>query len=188
MNNRLELQPTPLSDLMVIQRLPLEDSRGYLERLFCAQELEVHLPPGRRIEQVNHTLTHKRGTVRGLHFQSPPHAELKVVTCLKGAVYDVALDLRRTSPTFLRWHAEVLSDMNHRSLLIPEGFAHGFQTMTADAELLYLHTAAYDASHEGGLDALDRRLNVAWPEPLSERSERDMGYLPITDTYAGLEL
>ena len=107
--------------------------------------------------QINHTLTGRRGTVRGMHYQRPPHAETKFISCLRGEVFDVAVDLRHDSPTFLRWHAEVLSAENHRTLVVPEGFAHGFQTLAEDCELLYLHTAAFAADSEGALNANDPR-------------------------------
>jgi dTDP-4-dehydrorhamnose 3,5-epimerase len=101
-------------------------------------------------------MTLRRGTVRGLHFQRPPHAEAKLVTCLHGQVFDVAVDLRAGSPTFLQWHAEELTESNGRSLLIPEGFAHGFQTLSEHCELLYVHSATFVPSSEGGINATRR--------------------------------
>ena len=135
MNSRFDLIATPLAGLCLIQRRPVGDARGYLERLYCADELAA-IAPGQPIVQINHTLTVRPGVVRGLHFQRPPHAEIKLVTCLRGAVFDVAVDLRANSPTFLHWHAEILSADNHRSLAIPQGFAHGFQTLTDNCEML----------------------------------------------------
>ena len=126
---------TPLSGLKVLQRKPISDSRGYLERFFCTEELEA-LALGKHIAQINCTLTANLGTVRGMHFQRPPHAEIKFVSCLRGEVFDVAVDLRNNSPTFLCWHAEVLSADNHKTLVIPEGFAHGFQTLADNCEML----------------------------------------------------
>ena len=122
MNSRFDVLDTPLQRLKLIQRRPIGDQRGSLERMFCAEELRSPIL-GKCIVQINRTLTTKRGTVRGLHFQYPPHAEAKVVSCLHGEVFDVAVDLRAGSPTFLHWHAEILSAGNHKSLLIPEGFA-----------------------------------------------------------------
>jgi dTDP-4-dehydrorhamnose 3,5-epimerase len=176
---------TPLQGLKLIQRNPIGDQRGYLERMFCAGELQS-LISGRSIVQVNHTLTTKRGTVRGLHFQYPPHAEIKVVSCLRGEVFDVAVDLRQGSQTFLHWHAEILSADNHRTLLIPEGLAHGFQTLTEDCELLYFHTAAYEPDAEGGLNAQDPRLAISWPEPMMELSLRDAAHPFLTASFTGL--
>ena len=185
MSSRFEILDTPLQGLKLIQRKPIGDHRGYLERMFCAEELRS-LIPGKGIVQINHTLTAKRGTVRGLHFQLPPYAETKFVNCLRGEVFDVAVDLRQGSPTFLHWHAEILSADNHKTLLIPEGFAHGFQTLTEDCELLYFHTAAYQPSAEGGLNAQDPRLDIRWPEAVLELSSRDGAHPPVTEAFVGL--
>lgn len=185
MSSRFEIIATPLPGLQVLQRKPLGDSRGYLERMFCAEELEPLLA-GRRIVQVNHTLTAARGTVRGLHFQYPPHAETKFVSCLRGEVFDVAVDLRRDSPTFLRWHGEILSADNHRTLLIPEGYAHGFQTLSDDCEMLYFHTAAYRAVAEGGLNALDPVVAIKWPRDVAMMSDRDRSLPLFTNEFKGL--
>ena len=153
--------------------------------MFCSQEL-AELLGDRRIAQINHTFTAKTGTVRGMHFQHPPHAETKYVACLRGTVFDVAVDLRRDSPTFLHWHGEVLSGDNHRTLVIPEGFAHGFQTLIEDCEMLYLHTHPYVPGAEGGLNAMDSRLAIAWPLPISERSARDTDHPLLTEEFIGI--
>ena len=185
MSARFDVLATPIAGLHVLQRKPIGDERGYLERLFCADELQK-LIPGRRIEQVNHTLTASRGTVRGLHFQHPPHAETKFVHCLRGEVFDVAVDLRRGSPTFLRWHAEVLSAANHRTFVIPEGFAHGFQALADDCEMLYFHTAAYRQTAEGGLHAKDPRLAIRWPLPVAGLSPRDAAHAFLDAHFDGV--
>ena len=185
MNHRFEILDTPIDRLKLIQRKPIGDQRGYLERMFCAEELQS-LIGGRSIAQINHTLTARRGTVRGLHFQYPPHAEIKVVNCLRGEVFDVAVDLRQGSATFLRWHAEILSAENHKTLLIPEGFAHGFQTLTEDCELLYFHTAAWQPGAEGGLNAQDPTLDIRWPVPVTELSPRDAAHPRVTKELIGM--
>ena len=138
--------------------------------------------------QINRTKTAKAGTVRGMHFQYPPHAEMKLVSCLRGEVFDVAVDLRKNSPTFLHWHAETLSDHNHKTFVIPEGFAHGFQTLSDDCELIYFHTALYHQEAEGGLDALDKRISIEWPPPILERSMRDQKHLALAEDFSGVEL
>jgi dTDP-4-dehydrorhamnose 3,5-epimerase len=185
MSARFDILDTPLQRLKLIQRKLIGDHRGYLERMFCAEELQSVIP-GKGIVQVNHTLTAKRGTVRGLHFQYPPYAETKVVSCLRGEVFDVAVDLRQGSSTFLRWHAEILSAGNHRTMLIPEGFAHGFQALTEDCEMLYFHTAAYQPSAEGGLNAQDPRLDIRWPEAVLELSSRDAALPPVIEAFLGV--
>ena len=185
MSGRLRLSSTPISGLEVMERIPAGDARGELERLYCAAELEAALH-GARIEQVNRTLTRSRGTVRGLHFQRPPVAEDKIIACLRGEVFDVAVDLRAGSPTYLHWHAEVLSPANRRSMVIPKGFAHGFQALTDDCEMLYMHTAAYAPAAESGLDATDPELAIAWPLPVEARSDRDRGLPRVAAGFRGI--
>jgi dTDP-4-dehydrorhamnose 3,5-epimerase len=187
MNRRFDFISTPLADLTVLQRKPLGDTRGYLERMYCADEL-AELLGKRHVTQINHTHTVARGTVRGMHYQQPPHAETKLVSCLKGEVFDVTVDLRHNSPTFLNWHGEILSADNHRTLLIPEGFAHGFQTLSDDCEMLYLHTHAYHAEAEGGLRADDPQLNIRWPLPLAGLSSRDAAHPLLDKGFTGIHL
>jgi len=183
--SRFQLLDTPLAGLKVVVRERRGDERGFLSRLFCADELA---PAGWRqgIAQINHTLTRRPGTVRGMHFQHPPHAEAKLVSCLRGRVWDVAVDLRAGSPTRLRWHAEELSGDNGRALLIPQGFAHGFQVLDADSELLYLHSAAYAPQSEGAVNALDPSLAIAWPLPVGERSARDVAHPMLAADFPGI--
>jgi len=185
--NRFTVTSLPLAGLNQIERFRLGDSRGFLSRLFCVEELHAAgwLQP---IAQINHTFTAKRGTVRGMHYQIKPHAEMKLVSCIKGEVWDVAVDLRRDSPTFLTWHAEILSADNNRALLIPEGFAHGFQTLTDDVTLLYCHTTAYSQDAERALNARDPRLSITWPLAITEISHRDAGHLLLDMKFEGLRL
>jgi dTDP-4-dehydrorhamnose 3,5-epimerase len=173
-------------DLKLLQRSPVGDARGYLERMYCSHDLAEVLN-GRTIEQINHTLTHQAGTVRGMHFQYPPFAECKIVSCLHGAIFDVAVDLRRKSSTFLQWHGEILSAENHRTLVIPEGFAHGYQTLEDDCELLYFHTALYHALAESGLNPNDPRVAITWPLPVMGLSPRDASHALLNDNFAGIE-
>ena len=187
MSDRFDNIETPLAGLRLLQRKPRGDTRGYLERLYCRTELSDILD-GAEIEQINRTLTHGCGTVRGLHFQHPPHAEIKLVTCLRGEVFDVAVDLRRGSPTFLDWHGERLSGENHRTLAIPRGFAHGFQTLSEDCEMLYLHTAAYQSDAEAGINPQDPRIAVHWPVPIAQISARDVSHPFIEESYHGVPL
>lgn len=179
--NRFTITGLPLPGLKLVERQRLGDSRGFLTRLFCAEELAA-AGWTKPIAQVNHTYTAQRGTVRGLHYQTPPHAEMKLVSCIRGEVWDVALDLRAGSPTYLQWHAETLSAGNHRALLIPEGFAHGFQALTDDVELIYVHSAAYNPAAEAGLNALDPKLAIKWPLSVTVISERDRSHPVLTST------
>ena len=150
------------------------------------EELRSFLPPGKGIVQINHTLTTGLGAVRGLHFQYPPHADTKIVSCLRGEVFDVAVDLRQGSQTFLQWHAEILSADNYKTMVISEGFAHGFQTLTEDCEMLYFHTAGYQPSAEGALNVRDPRLNIFWPLVVTDLSPRDAVHPLVTEEFAGV--
>ena len=134
------------------------------------------------------TETSTAGTLRGLHYQYQPNSEMKVVTCLKGKIWDVAVDLRRNSKTFLEWHAEILSEENQLSLSIPKGFAHGFQTLTPDVEVLYFHSAPYDANTEAGLRYNDPALNIRWPMEITAISKRDLGHPFLDREFKGVEL
>ena len=147
MSGRFEVIETALDGVHVLQRTPQVDERGWLERLYCATDL-ADIAHTRTIVQVNRTLTRTKATVRGMHFQVQPSAEAKIVSCLRGAIFDVAVDLRRGSPTFLQWHAEIVSEDNGRSLMIPEGFAHGFVTLSENAEFLYKTTDYWAPEHE----------------------------------------
>jgi dTDP-4-dehydrorhamnose 3,5-epimerase len=177
----------PLAGLKRVERQNVDDARGFLSRLFCSDELADAgwLKP---VKQINQTVTIRRGAVRGMHFQRPPHAEMKLVTCLRGAIWDVAVDLRKGSPTFLRWHAEELSADNRRALLVPEGFAHGFQTLSDNCELLYVHSAPYRAEAEDGVSPSDSALAISWPLAISERSDRDVRHSPIKPDFEGLAI
>ena len=183
--SRFKFIGTRIEGLTVIERQLTRDNRGFFSRFFCAEEFaEVgfRMP----IAQINHTLTARKGTVRGLHFQHQPHAEDKFVSCLRGEVFDVAVDLRRGSSTFLQWHGEILSTDNARSLLIPQGFAHGFQALTDDCELLYLHSRAYSAEAEGALNVADPSIGVAWPLPFTDISARDAKHSYLTHDFTGI--
>jgi len=181
----MKVYPTTLSGVMVVESTPFVDHRGAFSRLYCAKELSGIIG-NRRIVQINHSCTSTVGAVRGMHYQRPPHAEMKLVRCLKGRVWDVTVDLRAGSPTFLKWHAEELTPDNARMMVIPEGCAHGFQVLEADSELLYLHTEFYTPECEGGLYYKDTSINIAWPLPTVDLSQRDSAYLPITPNFTGI--
>jgi len=177
--------PTHLAGVFVIETTLRHDARGAFARLYCERELAAVITH-RRIVQINHSRTHAMGAVRGLHYQRAPHAEMKLVRCLKGRVWDVAIDLRAGSPTFLQWHAEELAACDARMLVIPEGCAHGFQVLETDSELLYLHTAYYAPAAEAGLRWDDPRLGIAWPLAMTDLSERDRRHPLLTPDFAGI--
>lgn len=185
MSARFRLCETPIPGLIVVERARLGDARGHLERIFCAEELAAAGWSG-PVAQVNRTWTAARGTVRGMHFQRPPYAEIKLVQCLRGVVYDVAIDLRPDSPTRLRWHAVELSPDNRRALLVPRGFAHGFQALTSDVEMLYFHSAPYLAAAEGGIHPNDPAVGIEWPLEVVALSDRDATHPPLTAEFQGV--
>ena len=182
-----EFKSTLLNGLTLVQRKVNEDQRGFLSRFFCVDEFReagFNMP----ISQINHTLTRNKGSMRGFHFQYPPYAETKLVSCLHGEVFDVAVDLRNGSSTFLQWYGTILTAQNRQSLLIPKGFAHGFQTLTDDCELVYLHTESYHPEAEGGLNAADPMLRVEWPLEVTDISDRDRNHQLIKHDFKGLSL
>lgn len=181
------LNPLPLAGLFSVQHKRFQDQRGHFARLFCEGSLSAFGQPF-HIRQINHSCTHERGSVRGLHYQTAAQPEAKLITCLRGEVWDVAVDLRPESPTFLHWHAEHLRAGDSRSLLIPAGFAHGFQALSDDAELLYLHSCDYAPEHETGLSANDPRLAISWPLPVKNLSLRDAGHPWLDARFAGVRL
>lgn len=186
-HQRFGFEPMEISGVVAVRRQRQVDSRGSLGRLFCMEEFSA-AGWTKPVAQINHSYTRRKGTVRGLHFQHPPHAEAKVVMCLRGAVHDVAVDLRSGSSTFLRWCARELSEENQTALLIPAGCAHGFQALTANVELLYLHSAAYEPGADDGLRATDPRLGIEWPLPVSGMSPRDADRALLTESFTGLDL
>ena len=168
-------EPLPLAGAYVLEPEKKHDERGFFTRTFCARELaERGLDP--RVAQMNVSVNHKRGTLRGMHFQRAPMAETKVVRCTRGAAFDVLVDLRAGSPTYLRWASVELTAGNHRGVFIPAGFAHGFQTREDDTELLYVMGEFFAPECADGLPFDDADLSIAWPEPVTVISDRDRAY------------
>jgi dTDP-4-dehydrorhamnose 3,5-epimerase len=185
--SRFQFVDTPISSLKIVERTQRSDERGFLSRLFCSEELA---PAGwsNPIAQINQTLTRRPGAVRGLHFQFPPYAEMKLVSCVRGEVWDVAVDVRHGSPTFLHWFGTHLSAENGRALLIPEGFAHGFQALAEDSELIYFHSRAFHAASEGGIHPEDPLIAIRWPRAIAEMSARDRGHPMLSSTFQGISV
>jgi dTDP-4-dehydrorhamnose 3,5-epimerase len=170
----------PLPGAAVVDTDPYADERGLFARFFCRQDLG-QLLGSRNIEQVNFSRTARRGTVRGLHYQRPPKAEMKFVRCLRGAIYDVLVDVRRDSPTYLQWYGTPLAPDALTMLCIPEGFAHGFQALQDDCEIIYFVTHAYAPSYEEGLRYDDPALGIGWPLQVTEISDKDASYPLLLD-------
>ena len=181
------IRSTAIDGLAIIERQPAHDDRGFFERLYCHHDLDQFLR-GKKIRQINRSLTKHKGTVRGLHYQHPPYAEDKIITCVKGKVWDVAVDVRRGSPTFLKHHAITLTDSNHLTYFIPAGFAHGFQALSEECEMLYLHTADFNAESSRALNAVDPALDIDWPTTITKRSMNDSSLEMLTEEFTGVSL
>lgn len=171
----------------LVHSAPIEDARGFFARLFCADALAPWLA-GKRIVNANLSRTDTAGMVRGLHYQTPPMTETKCVRCLQGAIYDVIVDVRAGSATFLQWRGVELRADAMNMLIVPDGFAHGFQALEDGATVLYLTTRAYAPDHEAGLNAIDPALGIDWPLPVGVRSDKDRACAFLDPAFGGIVL
>lgn len=171
----MKLKETSIAGAWVIDIDPTEDERGFFARSLCVDTLESHGLVG-RMQQQSISFNLKSGTLRGLHFQTAPHEEIKLVRVTKGCVYDVILDLRANSPSYLQWHAIELSSANHRTIYIPKGVAHGFQTLEANTEVFYQMSTTYAPTHSAGVRWNDPAFSIDWPIKNPILSPRDGGY------------
>lgn len=183
----MNLVETSIAGAWVIESNAFQDNRGAFSRLFCMRELHPILG-SRTVAQINQSMTRSVGAVRGLHYQNAPQAEMKIVRCLKGRVFDVAVDLRQGSPTFLKWHAVELTPQNNLAYVIPEGCAHGFQVLEEDSQLLYLHTEFYTPEAEGAVRFDDPKIAVNWPLLPTDISARDLGHPHLNENFKGIVL
>lgn len=164
--------PTEFEGVWVIEPEPHTDERGFFARMWCRDEFEQHgIDP--ELVQCNVSFNQHKGTVRGMHFQNAPHEEAKLVRCTHGAIFDVIVDLREDSPTYLKQFRVQLSASQRNALFIPKGFAHGFQTLEARTEVLYQMTTRFVADAANGIRWNDPALQVAWPLPISSISAKD---------------
>lgn len=177
--------PTPLYGSYVIEPEQFTDNRGWFARYYCKKEFNK-IGHEKEWVQMNHSFTAHKGTIRGMHYQVAPYKEIKMIKCIAGAVFDVIIDLRTGSPTFLRWFGVELSSQNRKMIYIPEGFAHGFQSLSDDAELLYHHSAYYTPGAEGGIRYDDPVIKIEWPLPLSIISGRDSTHPYIDNNFKGI--
>lgn len=177
----------PINDLKLVDTLSHRDSRGSFSRFFCAEELSAVLEY-RKIVQINHSKTTRVGAIRGMHFQYPPYAEMKLVRCLSGRVLDVIVDLRSESTTFLQWYAQELSSDNALMIVIPEGCAHGYQVLKENSEMLYLHTEYYHPESGGRIRFDDPKINIEWPLVVTDISEADMSENFLPEDYQGVAI
>lgn len=168
-----------------IELNPFVDERGWFARTFCKNEFKK-IGHQKEWVQLNHSFTQKAGVIRGMHYQLSPHCEIKLVRCIAGSVFDVVIDLRKDSDTFLQWTGVELSAESKKMMYIPEGFAHGFQSLTENCELLYHHTAFYTPAAEAGIKYNDPTINIQWPLELTGISERDNHFNIITKNFNGI--
>lgn len=166
---------TPVEGAFVIDLEPFTDDRGSFARVFCAREFEEHGLEA-AITQSNLSVNHRAGTLRGMHLQRPPAEETKLVRCIRGALFDVVVDLRPGSPTYLRWAGVELTSENRKALYVPRGCAHGFQTLVDDTEAIYDVSAFYAPETEDGMHHADPAVGIDWPLPVTEISEKDQNW------------
>lgn len=182
----MKFNPTPLAGAHTIELERRGDDRGFFARFFCEREFaDAGLET--RFVQINTSLTGKAGTLRGLHYQLPPAAEVKVVRCLKGALFDVIVDLRPDSPTYRKWFGAELTAENRVMMYVPRGFAHAFVTLAPDTEALYLVSAFYSPDDERGVRWNDPAIGIDWPVAPVEISEKDRNWPDLQAEFHGLE-
>jgi dTDP-4-dehydrorhamnose 3,5-epimerase len=169
---------TTLQDAFLLDIERREDERGYFARVMCGNEFKAHGLISDYV-QTNHSYNRRRGTLRGMHFQNPPHAEAKLVRCVQGGIFDVIVDLRPASPTYLRWEGFELTAANGRILYVPEGFGHGFITLADETHVTYQVSYPYTPGAEGGLRYDDPAIGIAWPEPVAVISDKDAAWPPF---------
>jgi dTDP-4-dehydrorhamnose 3,5-epimerase len=178
-------EPGSISGIYVIGQEPFQDERGWFARFYCKKEFSK-IGHQKEWVQMNQSQTERKGTIRGMHFQLPPHSETKLVRCISGSVYDVVIDLRKGSPTFLNWMAIELSSKNNKMLYIPDGFAHGFQTLEDHCGLIYLHTEYYSKEAESGIRYNDPQLAIRWPFAAEQLSPRDAAHPFLDPKFKGI--
>ncbi len=176
----------PLRGAFTIDLNVFSDDRGWFARTYCKEEFSK-LNIEQEWVQMNHSFTKHKGTIRGMHFQFPPYSEVKMIRCISGMVYDIIVDIRKDSLTFLQYTGVELSSADRRMIYIPQGFAHGFQALSDNAELIYHHSQLYAPKAEGGLLYNDPAIGIEWPSTVTEMSERDKNHPLINlETFKGI--
>ena len=183
----MKFEETKLAGSYVADIFAAEDERGWFARTFDKDEFKKINFDGEWV-QLNHSFTNVAGTVRGMHYQLPPFAEIKLVRCVAGAIFDVIIDLRKNSDTFLKWFGTELSAKNKKMIYIPEGFAHGFQTLTDNCELIYHHSQFYKPGFEGGIKYDDKMINIKWPGKVTNISKRDEQHNYLPENFEGIKI
>ncbi|MBU3843473.1 MAG: dTDP-4-dehydrorhamnose 3,5-epimerase [Candidatus Anaerobiospirillum pullicola] len=184
---RFDVITTPIAGLLILKAKPIGDDRGYFERFFCAEEFK-EIGFTEPLCQINHSFNREKGTLRGVHYQKPPFLETKIVRCIRGKVHDVAVDIRRGSPTFLQHFGLELSADEPTYLYIPKGMGHAVQALSDNAEILYLVSTPFHPEADSGLNPLDPALNIKWPLEVTEISPKDRQRPFITPDFTGVEV
>lgn len=179
--------PLSLHGAFTIDVQPFQDNRGFFTRTFCEREFAEHKLE-QHFVQANHSGSHGKGVIRGMHFQHAPHCEVKLVKCVQGAIFDVIIDVRKGSPTFLQWFGAELTAENKRMMYVPKGFAHGFQSLSEYSEITYMVSAFYNKEMEGGLKYDDPAINIEWPLPVSLVSDKDLNILLLDVDFKGIKI
>ena len=184
---KLSIEKTKLVGVNILTAIPYIDDRGEFQRLFCEDELN-EIYNKYNIKQINRSLSYKKGTTRGLHFQYAPDCEVKIIKCIRGSILDIVVDIRKDSPTFLQSFSIELSKQNNKMIFIEKGFAHGFQTLEDDTELLYLHSDIYTPNNEGALNIKDPILNIKLPYEITEISQKDENHKYLDTSFKGINI
>ena len=185
--NRFTYEATQIKGVYIVTPKKIVDARGYYERYFCTEEFkEIGFTDP--VKQINHSQSTYKGIIRGFHYQLPPHCEMKLVRCIKGKIFDVALDLRKDSPTFMQHVACELSEDNSKYLLLPEGVAHAFQTMTETSEIIYIVNKMYTPSVDIVINPLDPKVNVKWPVEVNRELSKEITHDFLTEQFEGVVL
>jgi dTDP-4-dehydrorhamnose 3,5-epimerase len=179
--------PTPLKGAFTIDVTPFQDNRGFFTRTFCEKEFAAH-DLVQHFVQANHSGTHGKGVIRGMHFQHSPFCEVKLVKCVQGGIFDVIVDVRKGSPTFLQWFGAELTAENKKMMYVPAGFAHGFQSLTDYSEITYMVSDFYNKESEGGIKYDDASVNIQWPLPVSLVSDKDLAIPLVNSNFNGVIL
>lgn len=181
----MQINVQPIEGLYLVELNSAEDSRGSFTRVFCSNELK-NVMNNQNIVQINISKNNQKGLIRGIHYQKKPNAEVKLINCIKGKIYDVVVDLRISSKTFLQWRSYELSQDDNKMLIIPKGCAHGFQTLTENSNLLYFHSEFYSPDQEEGINYNDPIIKIKWPLPIREVSNRDKEFKFLNNNFKGI--
>ncbi len=184
----MQFSETRIGGCYLVSPEPLSDERGWFARVFCNEEFKHEIGKDLQFVQINHSFNSKKGTFRGMHFQNAPYCEDKLIRCISGSLMDFVLDLRKGSPTFMKWIAVELSAKNRQLIFLPKGTAHGFQTLEDHTELIYHHTAVYHKEADRGILYNDPQVNIQLPLPVSMMSEKDRSYEVLDTNFNGIEL